>query len=249
MGFIYNIFIEFGQEYQVMKVAIIPARGGSKRIPRKNINFFFGKPIIAYSIEAAINSGLFDEIIVSTDDPEIATVALEYGAKVPFLRSSKNSSDTATTADALLEVVNYYQTIGNCALEAICCIYATAPLIKYELLINGYNLLVNNGYDSVFPISAFSYPVWRGLNINHDIVEMEWPEFYSSRSQDLKTLYKDAGQWYWINLESFLKQGKLFMLKSHGIVLNDLEVQDIDSPIDFKLAELKYSELFKSIKI
>jgi N-acylneuraminate cytidylyltransferase len=153
-----------------MKVAIIPARGGSKRIPRKNIKLFLGKPILAYSIEAALNSGIFDDIIVSTDDPEIAMVALEYGAKVPFLRSSKNSSDTATTADALLEVVNYYQSIGNCTLEAFCCIYPAAPLIKHELLITGYNLLVNNEYDSVFPISAFSYPVWRSLNIDNGIV-------------------------------------------------------------------------------
>jgi N-acylneuraminate cytidylyltransferase len=226
-----------------MKIAIIPARGGSKRVPRKNVKNFMGKPIIAYSIEAAINSGLFDEIVVSTDDQEIADVALKYGAKVPFLRSSKNSSDTATTADVLLEVVNYYQNSANSTLESICCIYATAPLIKYDLLKEGYNLLINNGYDSVFPISAFSYPVWRGLYIDNGIVHMEWPEFYNSRSQDLKTLYKDAGQWYWINLESFLRQEKLFMLKSHGIVLSDLEVQDIDSQTDFKLAELKYSEL------
>jgi N-acylneuraminate cytidylyltransferase len=228
-----------------MKVAIIPARGGSKRIPRKNIKPFCGKPILAYSIEAAIKSGIFDEIIVSTDDPEIANMVLEFGAKVPFLRSSKNSSDTATTADALFEVINYYQLLLKIDLKAFCCIYPTAPLIQSHHLVTGYDLLINGRYDSVFPIAAFSYPVWRGLNLNNGIVAMEWPEFYNSRSQDLKMLYKDAGQWYWINLDSFLKQKKLFMLNSYGIVLNDLEVQDIDSITDFMLAELKYKLLFE----
>lgn len=228
-----------------MKLAIIPARGGSKRIPRKNIRPFLGKPILAYSIESAIKSGIFDDIIVSTDDPEIANMALEFGAKVPFIRSLENSSDTATTADALLEVINYYQKVLKTDLNAICCIYPTAPLIKSDFLVTGYDLLINGNYDSVFPVSAFSYPVWRGLNLNKGIVAMEWPEFYNSRSQDLKTLYKDAGQWYWINLCSFLEQKKLFMLNSYGIVLSDLEVQDIDSMTDFLLAELKYKMLFE----
>ncbi len=228
-----------------MRLAIIPARGGSKRIPRKNIKPFCGKPIIGYSIEAAFSSGIFDEIMVSTDDPEIAAVAIDYGAKVPFFRSLKNSDDTATTADVLFEVINFYQNAGNSTLNEVCCIYPTAPLIRYQLLITGYNLLIDNKYDSVFPITEFSYPVWRALNLNNGLVEMEWPEFYNSRSQDLKTLYRDSGQWYWINTASFLEQKKLFMTNSYGIVLNELEVQDIDTLTDFKLAEIKFREFFK----
>jgi pseudaminic acid cytidylyltransferase len=228
-----------------MRLAIIPARGGSKRIPRKNIKLFYGKPIIAYSIEAAFNSGIFDEIMVSTDDPEIASISRHYGAKVPFYRSSINSNDAATTADALLEVIKFYQNADNSTLNEVCCIYPTAPLIRHQLLVTGYNLLINNKYDSVFPITSFSYPVWRALHFTNGFIEMEWPEFYNSRSQDLKTLYRDSGQWYWINTESFLKQKKLFMTNSHGILLNELEVQDIDSLTDFKLAEMKYRELFK----
>ena len=167
------------------KIAIIPARGGSKRIPRKNIKLFFDKPIIAYSIEAALESGLFDEVMVSTDDEEIAEIAIKYGAKVPFLRSEKNSDDNATTVDVILEVLNQYKSVFNINYSLGCCIYPTSPLIQIDHLKEGYELLKSFNYDSVFPIVAFSYPVWRGLQINEDnLVSMEWPEYYNSRSQD-----------------------------------------------------------------
>ncbi len=240
MGFIYHFFDLFRFKIIILKIAIIPARGGSKRIPRKNIKDFHGKPIIAYSIETAINSRLFDEIMVSTDDDEIAEVAKKYGAQVPFFRSAENSSDTATTADVLLEVVEKYKKVENIIFDSICCIYPTAPLVGIEKLRDGYSLFINGNFDSVFPITPFSYPVWRGLKLEEDIVKMEWPEFYNSRSQDLKTLYHDAGQWYWIKTDSLVNQRKLFMAKSHGFILDEIEVQDIDNQSDWNLAELKY---------
>jgi len=226
------------------KIAIIPARGSSKRIPRKNIKLFFDKPIIAYSIEAALKSELFDEVMVSTDDPEIAEIALNYGAKVPFLRSEINSSDIATTADVLIEVLRQYKSTQNITFEYGCCIYPTSPLVQVKELIEGFNLLENNGFDSVFPIVAFSYPVWRSLIIDKDNrVKMQWPEFYNSRSQDLHTLYHDAGQWYWFGSEVLLREKRLYMNNSNGLILEETKVQDIDNMIDFKLAELKYKLL------
>ncbi|TCN56362.1 pseudaminic acid cytidylyltransferase [Flavobacterium circumlabens] len=229
------------------KIAIIPARGGSKRIPRKNIKDFFGKPIIAYSIEVALQSGLFDEVMVSTDDEEIADIAVNYGAKVPFLRSSENSDDLAATADVLLEVIDKYKKEFNIDIKTACCIYPTSPLTQISQLIEGNRLLEVNNYDSVFPVVAFSFPVWRGIDLDsQNLVTMQWPEFYNSRSQDLKTLYHDAGQWYWFNSDSLKESKKLYMNKSYGYVLDDTEVQDIDNMVDFKLAELKY-QLLKDI--
>lgn len=223
------------------KIAIIPARGGSKRIPRKNIKLFLDKPIIAYSIEAALKSELFDEVMVSTDDPEIAEIALSYGAKVPFFRSDLNSNDIATTADVLIEVLEKYKINQNITFEYACCLYPTAPLVQVKELLEGFNLIKNHGFDSVFPIVAFSYPVWRSLIIDKDSrVEMQWPEYYNSRSQDLNTLYHDAGQWYWFKSEVLIREKKLYMNNSKGLILEDTKVQDIDNLIDFKLAELKY---------
>ncbi len=223
------------------KIAIIPARGGSKRIPRKNIKDFCGKPIIAYSIEAALKCGLFDEVMVSTDDQEIAEIALHYGAKVPFIRSGRNSDDLATTADVLIEVLDWYKNYQNRVFEYGCCIYPTCPLIQVKHLKEGFQLLEEKSYDSVLPIVPFSYPVWRSVTVEEDnILKMQWPEFYNSRSQDLKTLYHDAGQWYWFNSTILQEEKKLYMNNSYGLILNEMEVQDIDSNIDFKLAELKF---------
>ncbi|WP_286968656.1 pseudaminic acid cytidylyltransferase [Flavobacterium sp. UBA4854] len=227
-----------------MKIAIIPARGGSKRIPRKNIKDFLGKPIIAYSIEAALQSNLFDEVMVSTDDEEIAEIARSYGAKVPFLRSLKNSNDFATTADVLLEVVDKYKEKFDVDIEIACCIYPTSPLIKTVHLQEAEQLIRENDFDSVFPVVAFSYPVWRGISLNNQsLVSMQWPEFYNSRSQDLKILYHDAGQWYWFKTDSLQKNKKLYMDKSYGFILKDTDVQDIDNETDWKLAELKFGLL------
>ncbi len=220
-------------------LAIIPARGGSKRIPRKNIKDFLGKPIISYSIEAALNSKLFDEVMVSTDDDEIAEVAIKYGAKVPFLRSIKNSDDYSTTMDVIKEVIINYKTKMNSEFEYGCCIYPTAPLVKIEHLKIGYNKLISSDYLTVFSAVEFSYPIWRGLSINDDsTAKMIWPQHLNDRSQDLKKVYHDAGQWYWFKtkeLSDSFFSGKIAVIK-----LDETEVQDIDNLTDWKLAELKY---------
>lgn len=220
-------------------IAIIPARGGSKRIPRKNIKDFLGKPIISYSIEAALKSQLFDEVMVSTDDDEIATVAMQYGAKVPFMRTNETANDFATTVDVLNEVISEYRKIFDKNFEYACCIYATAPLIQPNHLREGFNLLIDNNYSSVFPIVLFEYPIWRGLRVNEfGRTEMLWNEFMNYRSQDLEPIYHDAGQWYWFKTTEI--SDSLFTDNSASIILNELDVQDIDNLTDWKLAELKY---------
>ncbi|MBK8368410.1 MAG: pseudaminic acid cytidylyltransferase [Bacteroidetes bacterium] len=227
-------------------IAIITARGGSKRIPRKNIKYFLGKPIIAYSIETAIKSGLFDYILVSTDDDEIAEISKQYGAKVPFMRSKQNSDDFSGTADVILEVLNDLQKTGK-QFDNACCIYPTAPFITKENLSDAYQLLMHKKLDSVFPICAFSYPIQRALKIDDSKTIMVWPENINKRSQDLPATYHDAGQFYWMNVNTFLKKKKLFTNETGSIILNELQVQDIDNETDWKLAEMKY-ELLQSIK-
>jgi N-acylneuraminate cytidylyltransferase len=224
-------------------LCIIPARGGSKRIPRKNIKDFLGKPIIAYSIEAALKSELFDEVMVSTDDEEIAEVAKKYGAKVPFMRSKENADDYATTVDVLIEVVNNYKQSGK-EFDYCCCIYPTAPLVKIEKLKSGFEKLKADEFDSVFPVVNFSYPIWRGLKkTSKDKFKMVWPEHLNSRSQDLEEVYHDAGQWYWFKPKHLLKNKTLFGDHTSCVVLEATEVQDIDTEMDWKLAELKYELL------
>ena len=221
-------------------LCIIPARAGSKRIPLKNIKYFLGKPIITYSIEVALNSQLFDEVMVSTDSDEIAEIAIKLGAKVPFKRSVKNANDFATTSDVLEEVIEMYNQNGR-KFNNACCIYPTAPFLTIERLSEGYNKLIKENKSSVFPVVPFGYPIWRGLSINEvGNVEMIWPENLNARSQDLKSAYHDAGQWYWFNIEAFKKEGKIFMESSGALVLSDLEVQDIDNNTDWQTAELKY---------
>ena len=221
-------------------LCIIPARGGSKRIPRKNIKDFLGKPIIAYSIETALQSGLFEEVMVSTDDKEIAEVAEQYGAKVPFLRSEENSGDYATTADVLLEVLGQYKNLGL-SFEHACCIYATAPLIRIERLKEGMKKLQTNHFKSVFPVVSYSSPIWRGLKTTvGDKVEMIWPENLNARSQDLEKVFHDAGQWYWFDVEHFQNEKLLFTDNSSSILLPEYEVQDIDNTMDWEIAVLKY---------
>jgi N-acylneuraminate cytidylyltransferase len=220
-------------------IAIIPARGGSKRIPRKNIKDFLGKPIIAYSIEAAINSKLFHEIMVSTDDVEIAEIALEYGAKVPFFRSNKNSNDYSTTIDVVKEVISEYKQIFNSDFENGCCIYPTAPLLKIDHLKSGYNKLIFDDYTTVFSAVEFSYPIWRGLYVNDEsIAKMIWPQHLNDRSQDLQKVYHDAGQWYWFKTQKLTDS--FFSEKSAIVKLDEMEVQDIDNLVDWDIAELKY---------
>ena len=225
-----------------MNLAIIPARGGSKRIPRKNIRPFLGKPIIAYSIETALNSDLFEEVMVSTDDDEIIEVAKEYGASVPFKRSAENADDYATTADVILEVLQQYENL-NKIFDFCCCIYPTAPLMKTEDLKEGFNKL-KEGYDTVIPVVEFEYPVWRGVSLDNDHLKMVWPEYENKRSQDLSKVYHDVGQWYWFKGEEMKKKQTLFTENSAGIPIDAIFAQDIDEENDWKLAEMKYQILF-----
>jgi N-acylneuraminate cytidylyltransferase len=230
-------------EGRVMKkLAIITARGGSKRIPRKNIRPFADKPIIEYSINAALESGVFDEIMVSTDDQEIAEVARHAGAKVPFIRSDKTSNDFATTAEVLQEVLDEYRKIGM-KFESACCIYPTAPFITGRRLADAMNVLENKQADSVIPVIRFSFPPQRGFVINDGKIEPKWPEYMPMRSQDLQPFYHDAGQFYCFNIESFLLQNTLIMKNTYPIVLSEMEVQDIDSEEDWLIAEQKYQFL------
>ena len=220
-------------------LAIIPARGGSKRIPRKNIKDFLGKPIIAYSIEAAIQSGLFDEIMVSTDDEEIAEQGLKYGAKTPFLRDIKNADDFAVLADVIEEVIVKYKSKGM-VFENVCCILPTAPFVTSIKIKEGYKKLTTNNFDSVFPVIEFSFPIQRSLKIKEDKIVMVWEEYLNSRSQDLDSRYYDSGQFYWLSTSSFLKEKKLFTTNSGALIISELHAQDIDTVIDWKLAEIKY---------
>jgi pseudaminic acid cytidylyltransferase len=220
-------------------IAIIPARGGSKRIPRKNIRDFLGKPIIAYSIETALQCGLFEEVLVSTDDAEIADVAKKYGAQVPFMRSEENADDYSTTVDVLIEVLLSYKNHGR-DFKNGCCIYPTAPLIKSAFLVNAYEKLINKNFHTVFPVVEFLYPIQRSLKLSEKgKVEMNWPEHIVSRSQDLPKGYHDAGQFYWFKVEELIKEKKLIGINSGAIILPNISVQDIDTEEDWKLAEMK----------
>ena len=223
-------------ERQMKNLCIIPARGGSKRIPRKNIKEFLGKPIIAYSIEAALKSGLFEEVMVSTDDQEIAAVAKQYGASVPFMRSAETANDYATTADVLNEVLTEYKKRGQ-IFDNLCCIYATAPLIASQDIIDAYNRLSQGDFVCVYPVVQFSYPIWRCLDVAEDgSMKRHWPEYENSRSQDLPKEYHDTGTFYWYKLQ----QGALASGKIGAIIVLEERVQDIDTETDWKLAELKY---------
>lgn len=222
------------------RICIIPARGGSKRIPRKNIKNFLGKPIIAYSIEAAIASNLFNTVMVSTDDAEIAEISKKYGAEIPFLRSKKNADDFATTVDVINEVLESYKNKGI-TFDVACCIYATAPFVSRNILTKGYKTLVGEKFDSVFPVMEFSFPIQRALKKdNNDKMALFQPEHLNSRSQDLEKAYHDAGQFYWFHTGMLIEKGKLWTDNSGVIVIEQSEGQDIDTLEDWKLAELKY---------
>jgi len=227
------------------KIAIIPARGGSKRIPRKNIRPFLGKPVIAYSIEAAINSGLFDEVMVSTDDPEIATIALSYGAKIPTLRSRKNSDDHATTADVLSEVLEFYKS-KNETFDYACCLYPVAPFIDSEKLNSGFSTLIDGDYDTVMPVTEFSYPIQRSYAmIEGNNLSMVQPEHKNARSQDLEKRFHDTGQFYWFQVDRFMKKGNLITDNLGAMTVSEMEVQDIDTETDWQIATLKFQIIHK----
>ena len=221
------------------KIAIITARGGSKRILRKNIKLFNGFPIIKYSIEAALQSDEFDEVMVSTDDKEIAEIAQKFGAKVPFLRSAKNSDDHSGTAEVIEEVILEYRK-ENKNFHYLCCIYPTAPFVTSEIIKLSMSKLITHNADCVLPVVKYSYPIQRSLKIENGLVSMNWPENYFARSQDLKPSFHDCGQFYCMNVESLIQQKKLFANKTIPIEVSELEMQDIDNEVDWKLAELKY---------
>jgi len=219
-------------------LCIIPARGGSKRIPRKNIKPFLGKPIIAYSIEAAMKSNLFDEVMVSTDDNEIAEIAREHGAKVPFFRTGENANDFATLADVIDEVKNQYLELER-SFENICCILPTAPLLTVDNLRKGYELLVSKKADSVRPVVRFYYPIQRAVKLyDNGKVSMFYPEYQNTRSQDLEPTYHDAGQFYWMKFEAGLKG-----INKFGFEIPNTLVQDIDNEEDWIMAEIKFKYL------
>ena len=211
-------------------LAVIPARGGSKRIPGKNIRDFLGSPIISYSIKSALESELFDEVMVSTDSDEIADIAQHYGAVVPFLRSADSANDYATLADVLLETITSYRKI-NKDWDLIACILPTAPFIRPEDLKEAYSLLIDTSSDGVVSVARFSYPIQRALRIDNGKVSMANPEYYLSRSQDLEPRYHDAGQFYLIKKETLIREKTMFCKSAAGYEMEELRVQDIDNRI------------------
>lgn len=229
-------------------IAIITARGGSKRIPRKNIRNFCGRPILAYSIEAARESGLFDEVMVSTDDAEIAEVSRRYGATVPFFRSAETSDDFAATADVLMEVLSAYHEQGRSFLT-MCCIYPTAPFVTAEKLCRAEQVFRESGADMLEPVVAFSYPPQRSFSIMEGRLVYNFPEYVRTRSQDLPIWYHDAGQFYFYHVSAFLEsmQSRVvqggYDLSCAPFVLEEAEVQDIDTLADWELAEMKYHKM------
>ncbi|MBR1853705.1 MAG: pseudaminic acid cytidylyltransferase [Lachnospiraceae bacterium] len=226
------------------RIAIITARGGSKRIPRKNIKEFCGKPILAYSIEAALKSEMFDTVMVSTDDEEIAAVAKQYGAEVPFYRSAETANDFATTNDVLLEVLTEYEKRGE-QFDLGVCIYTTAPFVTAEKLKNALEQLERSDADTLIPVVSFSYPPQRAMIVQDGRLVFEYPEYLDSRSQDLVPHYHDVGQFYVFRTEEFKKNKKLMVGNILPLIVSELEVQDIDNQTDWEIAEMKYRLLQK----
>lgn len=224
-------------------LAIIPARGGSKRIPRKNIKMFCGKPIIEYSIETALASGVFSTVMVSTDDVEIANVATQAGATSPWVRSESTSGDHSMLADVLREEIINFREQGS-DYVFVCCILPTSPFTTVERLKAGYEMLKNSDADSVIPVCKFSYPIQRASRItSNGRLEMFHPENYNARSQDLEPAYHDCGQFYWIRTQRLLDQMRIYADHTLAVVVPEAEVQDIDTPEDWVIAEMKYRML------
>lgn len=229
-----------------MQLAVIPARGGSKRIPRKNIKTFHGQPMIAWSVQAAIDSGCFDEVWVSTDDEEIAAVVQAYGAKVPFLRPAHLSDDFATTADVMSHAVEKFDKLNHTLPDYICCLYATAPFVTKADLVQGLEKIKNNSdLNYVFSATTYPFPIQRAIKLNaDDTVEMFSPQYFNSRSQDLEEAWHDAGQFYWGTAEAWLNKAMIFASQSSVVELPRFRVQDIDTQEDWDRAEW----LFKAIQ-
>ncbi len=222
------------------RIAVITARGGSKRIPKKNIKDFCGKPILAYSIEAALESKLFDEVMVSTDSEEIAEIAKKYGASVPFMRSEKTSDDFATTSDVLQEVMEEYEKRGK-IFDVLVCIYPTAPFITADKLKKAVLLRKEKNADQVTPVVRYSFPPQRAFVIKEGRLEYQYPEYRLTRSQDLEAIYHDCGQFYVMNAEKMRK--KQSFEDTIPFIISELEVQDIDNEDDWEIAEMKYRRM------
>lgn len=220
-------------------IAIITARGGSKRLPKKNIKDFCGKPIIAYSIEAALQSGCFNEVMVSTDSEEIASIAVQSGASVPFLRTKETSNDFATTADVIQEVLIKYAELGL-TFDYFACIYPTAPFVTEKKLADAYRILQESGADALLSVVKFSFPPQRGLIIKNGCVGFQFPEYERSRSQDLEPVYHDCGQFYLCRTDEFMKRHTLILPQTLPFIVSEEEVQDIDTISDWHIAEAKY---------
>ena len=224
-------------------VAIITARGGSKRIPRKNVRPFLGKPILLYSVEAALNAGIFEEVMVSTDDAEIARIAENAGASVPFLRSAQTAGDYASTDDVIREVLLAYRAQGR-EFDAFCCIYPTAPFVTAQKLRDAMEML--KSAESVMPVVPFSYPVQRGLCLDgQGHLGYKWPQYAASRSQDLEKIYHDCGQFYACRTDAFFREGTKKTKNMVPMILPELEVQDIDTLEDWAIAEVKYEKMLE----
>lgn len=220
-------------------IAIITARGGSKRIPRKNIKDFCGKPIIAYSIEAALESNLFDEVMVSTDDAEIAEIAKSFGANVPFLRSAETSDDYATTADVLREVLNKYAASGK-VFDIMCCLYPTAPFVSSSELIEAWRM-IEDGAPSVIPVTSFDFPPQRGFDLlPDDTIRYTYPEYATTRSQDLPSVVHDCGRFYMMKTDAYLANNSVLVNGCKALFIAPALVQDIDTLQDWEMAEFKY---------
>lgn len=220
-------------------LAVITARGGSKRVPRKNIKEFCGKPMMAYSIQAALESGVFDEVMVSTDDEEIAGIARELGAQVPFFRSDKTSGDMAMTHEVMIEVLRRYEEQGR-KFDIVCCIYPTAPFLTADRLRESMEKLQQTQADGVVPVVRYSFPPQRCFVIEDGRIQYKWPENRLKRSQDLEPYYHDCGQFYFMRVQPFLAEENMIMKNTVPIIMDEMEVQDIDTLDDWKMAELKY---------
>ncbi len=226
-------------------IAIIPARGGSKRIPRKNIKEFHGKPLISYSIQTALKSKLFSKVVVSTDDEEIAKIAEKYGAEVPFIRPKELSDDFATTSEVVKHAVKFLEEKDK-RYEYVCTIYATAPFLEEKYLIKGYEELKNSDAKLAFSVTSMPFPIQRTFKIDEkNRCKMFWPEYFYKRSQDLEEAYQDAGQFYWDKTALFSDE-VVFGKDSIPIVLPRYLVQDIDTLEDWKRAEIMYEVIKKS---
>lgn len=221
-------------------ICIIPARGGSKRIPRKNIKLFYGKPIIEYAIDTARRSGVFANVMVSTDDVEIAQIARNAGAAVPFLRSAACSDDRATTMDVLHEVLMRYKEEGE-EYSQVCCLYPISPLVFAEDLWEGEKGLQYSPMGCVMPIVQYGHPIWRGLGISLGEANYLWPEKVKAPTQELPTVYHDAGQWYWLHAKHVVDKRKFDELVILPVIKSEMDVQDVDSAEDWQLLEIKYS--------